>query len=263
MLKFKYAKESDIPAEHKALYENRNGTWFLTVEGVVDESTHSEFRNNNRALMRELNVTTMDEAIARLAELKDLDPVLYKTLKKEFDANKNKKLVDEGKIDELVVQRTEEMKKAHEKELKKRDDQIVSLTTSLEKHLIDDSIATAAASKGVRNTAVPDVKGRGRQLFKLQDGKVVAIDENGKEKFGKDGKTLSVTEWMDSLATDAPHLFEPNGGGGSGTHHRQNSGYSGKNPWSNKSINRTEQVRIKRENPTLAAQLEAEANREG
>lgn len=54
-----------------------------------------------------------------------------------------------------------------------------------------------------------------------------------------------------------PFLAKAQGGAGSGA--PQQAGSATKNPWSKQDFNLTEQIRIKSENPTLAAQLKAAA----
>lgn len=74
-----------------------------------------------------------------------------------------------------------------------------------------------------------------------------------------DGKLLSVDDGIKHLAATKPHLLKAKGAGGSG--HVPGAGSSGavKNPWAKESVNFTEQIRLTKENPALAAQLEAAA----
>ena len=53
-LKFKFQTKAEIPAEHAALYVERDGAFFLDAEGVVDKSKVDEFRTNNLALKNQL-----------------------------------------------------------------------------------------------------------------------------------------------------------------------------------------------------------------
>lgn len=81
-------------------------------------------------------------------------------------------------------------------------------------------------------------------LFKADDGKLVAV---------KDG--------VAGLAAARPELLKPTGTGGAGVR-ATNAGSVGagtKNPWAKDSFNLTEQVRLTRENPQVAAQMRAVA----
>ena len=52
-LKFKAKSKDEIPAEHQALYVERDGVWVLDVEGAADKAKLDEFRNTNVALLRQ------------------------------------------------------------------------------------------------------------------------------------------------------------------------------------------------------------------
>ena len=53
-LKFKYKSRDEIPAEHAALYVERDGAFVLEAEGAVDKSRVDEFRAHNLALKKQL-----------------------------------------------------------------------------------------------------------------------------------------------------------------------------------------------------------------
>jgi hypothetical protein len=96
--------------------------------------------------------------------------------------------------------------------------------------------------------------------FKLVDGVPQAFDGE-KLRTGKDGfSPMTLAEWVDGLVGDAPHLFEANAGGGAvgfgsgGVVNR-----SGANPFRKESWDVTEQMRIMRNDPQLAARLRAAA----
>jgi hypothetical protein len=79
---------------------------------------------------------------------------------------------------------------------------------------------------------------------------------------GKDGVTpMSLAEWIDLQVSEAPHLFESNAGsgaagipagGGNGVGNR-----SVKNPFRRESWNLTEQMKLQKSDPALAARLRA------
>jgi len=52
-LEFKFKSKGEIPAEHASLYAEREGGWWLDVEGAVEKSKLDEFRNTNVALLKE------------------------------------------------------------------------------------------------------------------------------------------------------------------------------------------------------------------
>ncbi len=67
-LKFKYNKQEEIPEEYNALYVERDGAWFVDVEGATDarqaEQRETELAAERNALQGECEALT-----AKLAEL--------------------------------------------------------------------------------------------------------------------------------------------------------------------------------------------------
>jgi hypothetical protein len=79
----------------------------------------------------------------------------------------------------------------------------------------------------------------------------------------KDGITpMTLEEWVDAQVADAPHLFESNAGGGAasnGAGGAAGSQRSVKNPFRKESWNLTEQMKLQKSDPSLAARLKAAA----
>src|SRR5438477_13042640 len=71
-LKFKYKSKDEVPAEHSALYVERDGAFVLDAEGAVDKARVDEFRTNNLALKKQLD----DLA----AKYEGIDPDAVKTV---------------------------------------------------------------------------------------------------------------------------------------------------------------------------------------
>jgi hypothetical protein len=70
---------------------------------------------------------------------------------------------------------------------------------------------------GVRTEAVSDIVGHVRQVFKLKDGKVTPLQDDGQIRYGKNGTDpMPMSEYIAGLRTSKPHYFEPNSGGGAG-----------------------------------------------
>jgi len=78
---------------------------------------------------------------------------------------------------------------------------------------------------------------------------------------GKDGITpMTLDEWVEQQVADAPHLFESNAGGGAASNGSGGVGNkSVKNPFRKESWNLTEQMKLEKTDPALAARLEAAA----
>lgn len=126
---------------------------------------------------------------------------------------------------------------------------------------IDQAVVAEATKRGLRPTAVPDVMARARHVFGLLEGVPTPLAEDGKTvRLGKDGKSpLSVPEWLDALVSEAPHLFEPNTGAGAAASQSASVTAPPKNPFCRATWNVTEQMRLLRVDPILAAKLKAAA----
>lgn len=74
-----------------------------------------------------------------------------------------------------------------------------------------------------------------------------------------DEKMVSIDDGVAGVAKVKPHLLKSAGAGGSGYRPSAGRGPDQKNPWMKDTLNLTEQVRLRSENPQLAAQLQAQA----
>lgn len=253
-IKFKFKTREEIPAEHQSLYVERDGSWLLDAEGVVEKSKLDEFRNTNLTLAKE-----RDE------------------LKQRFDGidpDEVRKLADEKRALELKAQghKPEEIEKIVEGRIKilrgELEKQVTGLTSErdqLNSRLtaiqIDQGVITVATKRGLRPTAIPDITSRARMIFKLVNGSPRAFEADGQTvRYGKDGVTpMTLEEWVDSQVSDAPHLFESNSGGGAAGNASGGSARTQKNPFRRESWNLTEQMKLQKSDPNLAARLKASA----
>ena len=207
-----------------------------TEEDVETKKKIQEFRDNNIALTKEL------DAIKKKFEGIDLEQIME--LKKKVQDVEDKKMIEAGKIDELVAQKVERMRadfenqiKAMQTALEEKDGSYQKVNSRLAEVLIDSEITKAVNGVGVvKKEAIRDILARGRTTWKLdEDGKPVP-KEGDRLLYGKDGKApLTFEEWASGLLTDAPFLFEDSAGGGaSGGHSQQpGAGFSGgKVDWS-------------------------------
>ncbi|MEI7533996.1 MAG: hypothetical protein WCK57_06455, partial [Verrucomicrobiae bacterium] len=53
-LKYKYPTQQEIPAEQSALYVEREGAFYLDVEGVTDKVKADELRTHNIELRKQI-----------------------------------------------------------------------------------------------------------------------------------------------------------------------------------------------------------------
>ena len=256
-LKYKYTGKDQIPAEHAALYVERDGAFYLDAEGVTDKTKADELRDNNIALKKQIEdfTTRFDginpDEVRRLAEEKR---------KLELQAQGHKP----EEIDKLVTERLKGLKADWDKQFAAVTGERDSLTTRLTAIQIDQGVITAATKRGLRPTAIPDITSRARTVFKLVNGAPQAFEADGKTvRYGRDGITpMTLEEWVDAQVADAPHLFESNAGGGAAGNPAgggTGSQRSVKNPFRKETWNLTEQMKLQKTDPQLAARLKAAA----
>jgi hypothetical protein len=253
-LKYKFKSKEEIPGEHQAFYAEREGAWVLDVEGAVDKTKLDEFRSNNVALLKE-----MEELKAKFA---GVDPEEVKRMAE-----------DKRKLEEEAARKAGDFDKMLQGRVKPLQEQLQALSAerdALHGRLADLQInqgAVAAATKrGLRPTAMADLALRVRSVFRLENGVPRAFEADGKTpKVGKDGVSpVTLDEWVEGLAAEAPHLFAENAGGGASGASRSGQGGSGaapfgENPWKRESFNLTRQGEIVRKDPSRAKALMAAA----
>jgi hypothetical protein len=248
-LKFKHQTKAEIPAELQSLYVERDGAWCLDVDGAVDRAKLEEFRGNNITLTN---------------ELKDLrqrfDGIDPDEVRKLEEAQQLKA----GEVEKVLESRVKAVKAELEKQLSGVTLERDSLNARLTSIQIDQAVVTEATKRGLRASALPDITARARNTFRLVNGVPQALEADGQTaRVGKDGVTpLTLAEWIDTQVSEAPHLFESNAGGGAasnGSGGAAGGNRSVKNPFRKESWNVTEQMRLLKSDPQLAARLRAAA----
>ncbi|MGH9338846.1 MAG: hypothetical protein ACRD1R_04475, partial [Acidobacteriota bacterium] len=164
-LKAVLEKLDDVPEGIREHYkQGEDGKFRLDAEGVeFDEDVKGlkHVLESERKLSSKLK--------KEMERFKDVDPDRYRELEEEARKAKDKKLIDEGKIEELLVERTQRMKQDYEAKLREKDESLNSTQQRLNKLLIDDRLRDAAIKAKVRDTAVDDVLLRGRITFRLDE----------------------------------------------------------------------------------------------
>ncbi len=254
-LKFKVASKSEIPAEHLSLYVERDGAFFLDAEGVVEKSRLDEFRTNNLSLKNQLAELT--------SKFDGIDPDAVKTLLAEKTRLEEQKLIKDGEVEKLVESRTKKILGDAEKRAQSAEQRAASLSARLLENEIERDVIEAGTKLGLRASAIPDLKSRARNTFKISGNTITAVESDGQTPvFGRDGVTpLTFSEWVARQVVEAPHLFESSAGGGAVGH--GSGGVANKtpvkNPFLKDSWNLTEQMRLQKTDPNLAERLRAAA----
>jgi hypothetical protein len=249
-LKYKYNNLKEIPAEDVRLYVERGNEWVLDAEGDGSKAKLDEFRQNNIALTNQLK------------RFEGIDPDAVRQLADDKRKLEEAAQLKAGEVDKVIDARTKaaraEWDKQHGVVVAERD----TLTSRLTAIQIDQAVVTEATKRGLRPTALTDITARARMTFKLVNGVPQAFEADGQTaRMGKDGTTpMTLAEWVDALVSDAPHLFEANdGSGAAGSGGGAAGNRSVKNPFRKESFNLTEQMKIQKTDPQLAARLKATA----
>ncbi len=249
-LKYKYQDLKQIPAEDVRLYVERGTEWVLDAENDGSKAKLEEFRANNITLTNQLK------------RFEGIDPDTVRQLAEDKRKLEEAQQLKAGEVDKVIEARLKtartEWDKQHGAVVAERD----ALTGRLTAIQIDQAVVTEATKRGLRATALTDITSRARSTFKLVDGVPQAFEADGQTaRMGKDGVTpMTLAEWVDALVSDAPHLFEANAGGGAaGSGGGAAGNRSVKNPYRKETWNLTEQMKLQKSDPTLAARLKAAA----
>lgn len=213
----------DVPEALRELYAQDGDRYVLDLDEV---DAHPGVRNLKSAFEREKEDRRkareqLRALEAKLGEVADLDPQEAREALNKLREIEDKKLLDGGQVEEVVNRRTERMKQDYEQRLTKMQAALEELTgdrdglrRSLEEVVIDNGLREAAAKKSVRPSAIRDALGRLKPMFRVVEGKPVAMDGE-QVLYGRDGKSpLTMEEAVEGLIGEAPHLFEPSVGAG-------------------------------------------------
>ena len=279
-LKYKCKTKDEIPAEHLPLYAEREGAWVLDVDGAVEKSKLDEFRNTNVSLLKERDDLKQrfdgidpEQARAALAERqRDEEDRLLKggaaphpgpLPKAEREKSEQEKTQERERLEKVIEGRIKSVRGELEKQNAALTTERDALTSRLTSIQIDQGVTTVATKRGLRPTAIPDITARARTVFRLVNGTPTAFEPDGKSvRYGRDGLTpMTLEEWVDAQVSEAPHLFESNaGGGGGGSTPGGNANRAPvKNPFRKETRNLTEQMKLLKTDPQLAARLKAAA----
>lgn len=237
-MKAVYQSQDEIPEALRGEYEEKGGSFVLKVDGELPTYTElkasaaaavtartaaeakvATFRDNNVKILKELGADSFEDAAEKLKALRTVDPAEYARLKARTAELEGQGIRSSEDVQRLFLEKTRTQVEAAVKPLQDKLDDITrrekQAQAALARTTLENALRDAATKAGVEERAVPDFLNRGLNVFAIKDGQVVAL-KNGEPVFSrrKAGETLSAEEWAQDLATDAPHLFRPNKGGG-------------------------------------------------
>jgi|TARA_R110001592_G_scaffold282325_1_gene550042 hypothetical protein len=183
--------------------------------GKFDLSTDSddrltEFRANNRTLFREVEELKKAHADQSSA---------LQSAKEEAQKRTEKDLLSEGKIDELLAQRTEAMRGSYEEKLGEITRAHTEAEKTLDVHIVENQIRDAAIKAQARNDRAVDHIIRAVRPHVQRDGtQAVRIDASGNTVMAEDGKTpQGILDLVAEMKVSDGFLFaESTGSGASG-----------------------------------------------
>ncbi|HOX59707.1 MAG TPA: hypothetical protein P5205_09455 [Candidatus Paceibacterota bacterium] len=253
-LRKKYDSLKEIPAEDVRLYVEREGAWHLDVDMKEEKAKLDEFRANNIALSNQL--------AEQKKRFEGIDPDQVRKLAEEKQRLEEAQQIKSGEVEKVMENRLKTAKGEWDKQFAAVTSERDSLNARLTAIQIDQGVITVATKRGLRPTAIPDITARARSVFRLVDGAPRAYEADGQTvRVGKDGITpMTLDEWVEQQVADAPHLFESNAGGGAASNGSGGVGNkSVKNPFRKETWNLTEQMKLQKSDPQLAARLKAAA----
>jgi len=186
------------------------------LDAKIAEATkpYEGIKTKNQELLN--TIKTNKEALSKIDGL-DVDSLL--SLKDKIENDEILSLLASGKSSEALEKHTERLQLNHNAELKSVTEKLTaaeqaSATDRQQLHglLIDGEAMKAFVSAKGRETAVPDVILRAKQIFKVErdektgENIVAARDAKGDLIQGEKGN-LTFQEWAEGLKETAPHLF--------------------------------------------------------
>ncbi len=234
-LPFRIPSLEDVDEALRENYKADGKEYVLDLDGAPDPD--KEIKDQNRVLntkVRDLGA----EVKALHEKYGGLDPEFIKKaadLEKAFKEEEEKKLIKEGRWEDLVARRNAAFQREHKKQVEQLSKQMEelkgtnqSLRTRVGSLTIDTTVTKALEAKKVkpRDGALADILARARRSWAIDDeGAMVPVDGDGGTRYGEDAKPLTMEEFVEKdLLADAAHLFEGSqGGGGKGSGGRPGS----------------------------------------
>jgi len=204
-----------------------DGKYRLQVEGLDDGSALKTALQKERESKRDAEKRLND----LMKQFEGIDPEKARAILSNADKSEEARMIAEGKLDEVIKQRTARMQAEYDAKLKEASEKMTAAeqrAARRDAQVLENQIRQAAVEAGIHKHAIDDALLRARQQFSLSDADAaVALGADGQPVYGKDGQTpLSLKEWFDSMKNAAPHWYPANASG-SGAGGQGNAGNSG------------------------------------
>lgn len=257
-----------VDKAYHPLYTQRDGKWLLTgVKGYTPE---------DRTTITKTLKTERDNASAAANALKPWKTLFGDKKAEDIQADLDKieeyKLAAKGKLDEKDLEervnaRLASAKAPLERKVNEATEGLLKAQARVlayEKAEERAAIRAEIQKHALASSALPESYADGGGLLAVLEGQLtieVEVDkETGARKLGKvvtkDG--ADVPALLKTIQTTQGYFWAPSRG--TGTRSPLGNGTGGGNPWKKDSFNRTEQMRLLKENPALAQQYQAAAS---
>ena len=224
-----------------ALYKKSadDGKFYLEAEGLVDKAKLDTFRENNIALQKQL-----DEIKAQMEKFAGVDPDKYKAAMDAIESDKEKKLLKDGKIDEVIALRTEKMRQTYEDKIAAKDvainkaiEEAKKAGTERDTYIVAEELRKAVDNPelGFHNGVADTLKPQVLKEFQYRDGKVIRVKADGTPAFGAKGDPATISEYLQDMVKEHPYLVKASTGGGA-----RNNGAGGGDKGGSKTMKRSE-----------------------
>jgi hypothetical protein len=237
MLKKRIPSLDAIDEKYQDLYvqDEASGDYVLDFVDPDAKSQVDEFRNNNRALNRQLE--ELKAQVDKYSALGDVTPddingLLEARQLAERAANDEllrEIMLPNGQVDrDKIRQFADKQFEGERREMERKFDAMGAEKAELEakyfeaNNMYQNQVRQSeirSAIEGVarvRAGAMDDIIARAeRQIGFMEGGDLVVWDGNGEPRYGsKGGQYMTPKEWVGELVENAPHLFEGRVGGG-------------------------------------------------
>lgn len=205
-------------ATAKLYTKGSDGKYTLDVDGLVDKSKLDEFRSTNVELKKKI-----DEMQEQLAKFSGIDLQKYNDAMKSIESDAEKKLLKDGKIDEVIQLRTEKMRQTFDEQLKAKDQIILKANKDRETavqqmntHIVESELRRSVDNPdfGFQTGVVDLLRQQVLSEFAVKDGKVVRVKADGTPVFGAKGDPATIDEFLQDIVKDRPYLVRSSSGGG-------------------------------------------------
>jgi len=210
-LPFEVDSLDNIPETVRDQYvEAEGGKFRLDLDGYEDPTGLKSALEKERSEKKE-----RDRQLREMQKQFDgIDPEKTREMLSRLEQDEEAKLIAEGKMDEVIQQRTERMRADYDRKLtdaQKEAEAAKTFAGKFRSRVLSDEIRSAAAKVGIVDTAVTDAVYRAKDLFEVDnEGNVVPTEAAGLDA---SGKPLTPESWLESMRDSASHWFPtPKGG---------------------------------------------------